>query len=46
MTIDKNGKVGKITSNTFHGEDKNILPKFKKSRNFELFLSWNAKWNV
>jgi len=30
MTIDTNGKVGKITGNTFHGEDKNILLKLKK----------------
>jgi len=30
MTTDTNGKVGKITGNTFYGEDKNILLKLKK----------------
>lgn len=45
MTIDTNGKVGKITGNTFHGEDKNILLKLKKQE-LQLFLSWNAKWDL
>jgi hypothetical protein len=30
MTIDKNGKVGKITGNTFHGEEKIYYRNFKK----------------